>query len=215
MKQRSGLFVVFEGIDGCGKGVQARMLLEYIQGVSKYQDILITHEPWRSTEIKRRLEEDRNAFVDGERMAQLFVDDRIRHTTELVQPMLERGVIIVCDRYAMSTCAYQYTQGVNLDSLLTMHRKKDIILPDITYVLEVSRKIAETRRRIRGDPQEKYEREATFIERLMQNYKLLGEMVKKDQTIFGKVIVVNGNGNPEEVAQQIVLRLMLFTKDGE
>ena len=68
---------------------------------------------------------------------------------------------------------------------------------------DATREIAEERRNIRGHASEKYEREIVFTEKLIVAYKTLGEMAQEDETLFGKVVVIDGNKALEEVAQQI------------
>ena len=205
MEGRNGLFIVFEGADGSGKSVQARKLLEHIQELSKYQDILMTHEPWKNSEIKRRLKDDKELYKDGKEMAWLFVEDRIFHTRELIKLALSLGTIVLCDRYKMSTCAYQWAQGIELQELIMMHKNKNMLTPDLTYLLNVDREVAEERRGKRGAFLEKYERETIFTEKVIQSYRRLGEIAQNDEAIFGKVIMINGNREVEEVEKQVIV----------
>lgn len=198
-----GLFVVFEGIDGAGKLRQARMLQEYIQGDSKYTDVVMTHEPWRSAEIKRKLEQDRDSFSDGREMAKLFVEDRFNHTKYLIRPVLNAGGIVLCDRYKMSTCAYQWVQEIDLHELLEMHVDRGLLTPDITFLLDINRETAERRRKGRDRLAEKYEENKTFVDKLINAYQSLAHMANVDENIFGRVVVINGIGSAEEIFDRV------------
>ena len=144
--EKRGLFIVFEGIDGSGKSTQIGKLADYIREVDKYQDVLLTREPtWRSKELKKLLIQEKDAFSSGERMAQLFIEDRKAHTFDQISSNLNQGVFVLCDRYSMSTCAYQSAQGVNLTRLIDAHRNDSIIIPDLTFFINVPEKIAEAR----------------------------------------------------------------------
>ena len=120
MERKRGMFIVFEGSDGSGKGTQMINLAGHIKDLDKYKDVILTHEPWRSEEIKRKLKEDKEAYSDGIKMAGLYVNDRINHSEE-INSRLNEGYFVLCDRYKLSTCAYQWTQGVDLYRLLKMH----------------------------------------------------------------------------------------------
>ena len=212
-KDKGGLFIVWEGVDGAGKGVQQHILTEYIKQLNKYNTILETHEPWKSEEIKAKLEKDKGAYSDGAELSDLFIDDRAKHTKRLIRPNLEAGVIVSCDRYKMSTCAYQWVQGVSLQKLLEMHEDRSILTPDITFYIDVPYQIAieRTKKRIDinktnsiGDNSvEKFEKETRFIEKLVEAYRCLSYTARVDESIFGIVIMIDGTGSVEEVSKKI------------
>ena len=193
----------FEGIDGAGSSTHVHRLEERIELLDKYQDVLRTHEPWDSGEIKRRLEEDHDAYSGGKEMAELYIGDRVEHVRRLVRPNLKAGVIVLSSRYKMSTCAYQWTQGVQLHDLLEMHENRGLLTPDITFFLDIPREVAAERIRTTRDRQEKFERNKEFIDRLIKSYGVLVEMSKVDPRPFGKVIRVNGDRPIDEVADEI------------
>lgn len=195
-----GMFVVFEGIDGCGKGTQIIKLAEHIMRVDKYQDVVITHEPWKNSEIKKRLVEDKDAYSDGFAMARLYVGDRIEHSDEISR-RLEDGYIVLCDRYKMSTCAYQWTQGVDLYKLLKLHDSGIILIPDLTIFIDTSLAEAQKRRQRRDSEKEKFE-EWNFQKDLLAHYNSL---INREDSLqlFGIVERVNGSGEIDEVAERV------------
>ncbi len=200
MNDKKGLFIVFEGIDGSGKGTQLSELIKHLDGLNKYIDIIKTHEPWRSYEIKRKLEEDKEAYSDGITMAKLYVEDRINHSLEIKAKLNER-YFVLCDRYKMSTCAYQWTQGVDLEELFKMHEDDRILIPDLTLFIDVNAEIAQERREKRGTKYEKFEY-VKFQSELRRNYLSLIE--RQDcSDIFGEVCMINGRGSVEEVSDRV------------
>lgn len=201
MEQKRGMFIVFEGIDGCGKSTQMNKLFEYIGEKDKYIDIIKTHEPWRSKEIKKKINEDKEAYSDGFRMARLFVEEsRIPHSVE-IEVRLSGGYFVLCDRYKMSTCAYQWTQGVELFKLFKLHENPSIIHPDLTLFIDVSAEIAQERRDKRSAKKEKFE-EWKFQKDLIAHYNSL--ISRADcSNLFGKVVEINGRGSVEEVFERV------------
>ena len=200
MGDKRGLFIVFEGLDGAGTSTQLIKLLEHLERKNKYQDVLRTHEPWKSSEIKRRLEEEKDAYSDAEGIAKLFVEDRILHSRDLISPNLEKEVCVLCDRYLMSTCAYQLTQGVDLNKLILMHRDEEILVPDLTFFVDVSADVAQ--QRLHNQKKEKFE-EWNFQRRLIDSYHYLINEVNKKDYLFGDIVKINGRGCVEEVAEEI------------
>lgn len=202
---KKGLFIAIEGPDGAGKSTQVRSLIKHIEEKSKYIDVLRTHEPWRSSEIKRKLAEDKDSFSDGLAMAQLYVADRVNHTQELIVPLLNKGIFVISDRYAMSTCAYQWAQGVDVNKLLALHKGKGILIPDLTLVFDVPPGVAFQRRKERGGPADKFELDQTFTVKLVGKYKELVAMAGTPEgKLFGKHVVrIDARQSVEAVSAKI------------
>lgn len=199
MVDKRGLFVVFEGVDGCGKSTQLSKLFEYICSLNKYIDIIKTHEPWKSKEIKRKLKEDKDAYSDALGMAKLYIEDRINHAGEM-NSRLENGYFVLCDRYKMSTCAYQWTQGIDLFRLFKMHESSEIIKPEVTYFIDVSAEVAQERRLKRGD-KDKFE-DWRFQNDLIAHYH---NLINRNDSyhLFGKIVEINGRGSIDEVFRRV------------
>ena len=103
----------------------------------------------------------------------------------------------------MSTCAYQWTQGVQLQDLLEMHEHRGLLTPDLTFFLDVPREIASERIRSTRGQLEKFEKNPEFIDKLIHAYRTLVGMSEMDQRTFGKVVTVDGNRPIETVANEI------------
>ena len=201
--QRRGLFIVFEGIDGSGTSTHVHELDEKIEELDKYQDVLRTHEPWRNKEIIKKLQEDSEVYSDGLEMAELYIDDRVKHVRRVISPAKKAGMIVLCSRYKMSTCSFQWAQGVPLHQLLSMHEDRGLLTPDLTFFLDVPKKVAQERIRKNRKKLEKFEKNSEFIDKLINNYEVLVQMSKADPRIFGKVIRINNNREIEDVAEHI------------
>ena len=200
MENKRGMFIVFEGIDGSGKETQMFELARHIRTRNKYQDVVLTHEPWKSDEIKKKLSEDKSAYSDGIKMARLYVEDRANHSEE-INFRLNEGYFVLCDRYKMSTCAYQWTQGVDLFSLFKMHDNKGIIKPDLNIFIDISSELAQQRRIGRGESKEKFE-DWNFQKNLVSHYHSLVSRVDAEG-LFGEVLSVNGRGSVDEVFEGV------------
>ena len=141
------MFITFEGIDASGKSTQLELLKNTL--IDKEFKVLATKQPG-GTEIGQLI---RNILLDPdhtqivpEAEVLLYLADRIQHLKEVVIPALERGDVVLCDRYHDATLAYQ-GGGRELD--LTWQKDfqtKYIIKPDLTFWLDIA--VAESRKRL-------------------------------------------------------------------
>ena len=202
---KPGLFICIEGIDGSGKSTQTNLLIQHIEDLDKYIDVLKTHEPWRSKEIKKKLKEDKDVYSNEFKLAELFTLDRAEHTRELIVPSLRKGIFVIGSRYSMSTLAYQWAQGVEFEKLLDLHRGKGILIPDLVLVFDLPVKEALKRLKKRGVAKDKFEKDSEFMKTLIDKYRLLAKMAnnKEGNLPFGKVAVINANKSIENVQKQI------------
>lgn len=207
-----GLFIVFEGIDGSGKSTQLDEVAKALKAKNKYQDILLTREPtYRAGELKKNLAEQLNPFEGGERDLFLFVEDRKIHTYDQILPAMTQGVVVLCDRYAMSTGAYQSSQGVSIDKIIEFHKKAGTWTPDLTIYVDVPLDVAESRMVKRGASLEKFETDRKFKEILINNYRDLVTMTHLNSdalNVFGPVCLINGNQEQGKVTEDIMNILM-------
>jgi dTMP kinase len=194
---KRGLFITFEGIDGCGKSTQAKMLADYIFNLSKYNHVLKTREPFESRDIRKILQADPDPYSQGLKLAEMFVEDRKAHLKELIIPSLEKGVHVVSDRYDFSTLAYQQTQGIELTKLIKMH--EGLLFPDITFIVDTSVEIAIERMKkdlSEGgrETEQKFEKHKGFMEKLRANY------INLPYQINGRLIYcINGEPPVKEI----------------
>jgi dTMP kinase len=172
-------FVTFEGIDGSGKSTISKLVYKKLK--SQGYDVVLTYEPtdsWIGKIVQKCIETNTDPFVT----AFTFIADRIEHCNK-IKKWLEKGRIVLCDRYAESTYAYQ---GAQMQELIERPIKwlkelsnDRIILPDITFVFVINPKesLARIQNRDKLIPFEKI----NFLEKVHNNYLKLsvGKRFKK------------------------------------
>ena len=129
-----GLFIVFEGIDGTGKSTQLHLLAEKLRQLG--YAVVATREPTNGPygQKIRELFVDRSA-VSHEEELELFIADRHQHVQEVIAPALSDGCVVICDRYYLSTVAYQGANG--MDSDLILKKNEHFPVPDLAIILEI------------------------------------------------------------------------------
>ena len=129
-----GIFIVIEGIDGTGKSTQLHLLAEKLKQMG--YAVVATREPTDGMYGKkiRELFVNRQAVSHDEEL-KLFVADREQHVREVIAPALADGCVVVCDRYYLSTVAYQGANGI--DPEIIMEKNKEFPVPDLAIILEL------------------------------------------------------------------------------
>lgn len=185
-------FIVLEGLDGCGKSTQARLLVEHLRAEGR--DVVATHEPGATPAgaAIRSIVLGEGA-VDPRTEALLIAADRAQHVAEVVRPALERAAVVVSDRYVPSSLAYQgVARGLGVEWIERLSAWATGGLdPDLVVVLDVPPEVAAARR---GAPQDRIEREG-FQEVVHRAYRSLAER-------YGWT-VVDGSAPVAEVAEEV------------
>ena len=172
--EHGGLFVAFEGGDGAGKSTQSRLLGAALEAIGC--EVVLTREPG-GTELGAAI---RQVLLHGDHVAPraealLFAADRAHHVATLVRPALERGAVVLTDRYMDSSIAYQgVARALQHDDIRDIsHWAVEGLLPDLTVLLDVT---PEQGRARRGGVHDRLEREGdTFHEAVRQGYRHLAE----------------------------------------
>src|SRR5574344_1433626 len=137
--KKKGLFITFDGIDGCGKTTQLKLLAEYIK--SQGQEVVITREPgcMGLGEKIRELLLNYDGEVSAKSEAFLFFADRAQNIDVIVKPGIDNGKIVLCDRHTDSSVAYQgYGRGVDIGVIKKQNKEATGgLVPDLTYVFDV------------------------------------------------------------------------------
>ena len=138
----TGKFIVFEGPDRCGKSTQATMLEKYFADLGK--EVVITREPGGNKvaeDIREILLNPDNVVTPMTELL-LYEASRAQHTEQKVLPALKAGKIVICERYTMSTCAYQgYGRGIDMETINRLNNIATLgLTPDLTLVFLMSDK---------------------------------------------------------------------------
>jgi dTMP kinase len=179
----AGKLITFEGVEGCGKSTQLALLHDYL--LAKGCDVVTTKEP--SAIAKKLLMEMDGLDATGQLL--LLMADRQNHVATVIRPALDRGAIVLCDRYIDSTLAYQCFAGGASDQLLEMLRQQLYIpLPDITIWLDMPYQKGLDRAKARGSLDK--------IERMPEDYHALVQYGFEAMANQPRVLRVEADGEP-------------------
>ena len=169
----AGLFISLEGIDGVGKSTQSDLLEEFLRSAGK--EVLRTFEPG-GTELGQEIRHlllHRKGDVAPRAEALLYAADRAHHVATKVRPALERGQVVITDRYLDSSVAYQgvgralKAEDVRSISMFAVEG----LLPDLTILLDLEAAAAAARRNTTGEAPDRLEREKIeFFEAVRQAF---------------------------------------------
>ena len=200
----SGKFISFEGIDGCGKSTQAKILSEEL--ISCGHKILLTREPGGSDGA----EEIRNLLLTGntdrwsaETEILLFTAARRDHLERTILPALENGLAVICDRFSDSTRVYQ---GVTRGDLRDLVDQLDSAMiprqPDITVLIDLDPTISLARAIERSNEEARFEDFGVEMQ-----IKLRKGFLTLAHEFPNRFMVIDGSRNEAEVAENISKRL--------
>ncbi|PIE61265.1 MAG: dTMP kinase [Desulfobacterales bacterium] len=195
-----GRFLVFEGIDGCGKSTQSKQLYQRLKDTGR--EVVVTFEPSDGVVgrlIRRMLAGE--VPVDQRTLAALFAADRTDHLVNAkngVKPCVDAGNIVVCDRYYFSSYAY-HAQYMDMEWVIRANSlNADILRPHVTLFIDVAPEICLDRIRAAREKLDIYEK-IDIMKRVRDNYLKAFDRLKDEET----VIVINGNNPPEKVAADV------------
>ena len=202
-----GKLIVFEGIEGSGKSTQIARTLAWLQatGLGQQVPVVVTREPGGTplgTKLRQLLlsASDDRASVPCERAELLlYAADRAQHVETVLKPQLERGAIILCDRFSDSTVAYQgYGRGLSLSEIEQIDRiATSHLASDLTIWLDVDVELGQQRARQRGQLDRIEQAELAFHQRVRQGF------VDLAATYPNRIARIDASRSEADVQQQI------------
>jgi dTMP kinase len=168
------MFITFEGPEGSGKSSQLALLAPFLS--ARGLDVLVTREPGGTAigdQIRLCLHDVANTGMAAATELLLYSASRAQLVNELIRPALTAGKVVLCDRFADSTLAYQgYGRGLNLDDLLAITRfATGGLTPDLTFLLDIDVASGLARRRQWGAEMNRLDlEEVAFHERVRHGY---------------------------------------------
>jgi len=197
----TGKFIVFEGPDRGGKSTQANLLRTALQDAG--YDVMLTREPGGTpvAEAVRKILLDPASRVTPRAELLLYEASRAQHTEEKIIPALEAGKIVVCERYTMSSCAYQgYGRGIDMDLVDAVNNIATRGLqPDLTFVMMMSDKYFLQRGESLFADRLELEKDE-FRKKMREGYK---ELVKKTKN----AVLIDADNTVEEIHAKILAYL--------
>ena len=198
------MFITFEGIEGCGKSTQAKLLCESL--IDRGFSVVFTREPGgtpAAEELRSFLLKPRNERFPPFAELSIYEAARAFHVENLIKPSLSEGAVVICDRFTDSTLAYQgYGRGINLSLVERLNREATGGLkPDLTVLIDLP--VEEAFRRISDRGKDRMEQEdLEFHERVRQGFLKIAE---KEPERF---LIVDGRKTVEEIHEEVLKEVL-------
>lgn len=205
---RKGMLVAFEGVEGSGKTTQLDLLREALAEMG--HEVIVTREPGGSpiAERIRGILLDRAAReMDPKTEALLYAASRAQLVAEVIRPALDRGAIVLCDRYLDSSLAYQgIARGLGEEDVLGLNVwATDELIPDVVILLHVDPEVGLARSR--GAPDRIEAEGIDFHRRVAEAYMRLARQYPS------RFAVVDSSGPPEQVRMQVLASVGPFLQE--
>lgn len=195
---KHGLFITFEGADGCGKTTQIKLFTEYLQ--KNGYEVVLTREPGSKGlgENIRKILLDYDGEVSPVCESFLFLADRAQNVDIIVKKNIEKGKIVISDRHIDSTVAYQgYGRKLDLEQIKELNNiATSGLKPDLTFIFDIDietsmQRVGKTKDRMEASGKE-------FFERVQNGYL---EIAKNEPN---RVKVINANDTVENINKQVI-----------
>lgn len=201
-ERQGGLFVVFEGVEGAGKGTQIELARRFVQSTGR--DVVVTREPG-GTELGDRLRDaildPATGHVDPRAEALLFAACRAQHVITVIRPALEEGKVVLCDRFIDSSLAYQGAgRGLGEQDVLTLNAwATQGLFPDLVVLLhlEPDQGLARASGRVSTALDRIESEELEFHARVSDAYLRIADENPD------RVKLIDARGTPEEVHERV------------
>ncbi len=210
-----GLFISFEGVDGCGKSTQARLLTEALRRAGL--KVTLTREPGGSPgaeEIRRLLLEGATERWSSETEILLFTAARRDHVEKVIRPALLLGHVVITDRFADSTRVYQGIRDEKIkreylvNAVEVLHNMMIGIEPDLTYLIDLDPRIGLTRAAARGGKETRFEDMGLALQQ-----KMRGAYLGIANYNPGRFRMIDGDAEIGQVEHEIFESVVEFMTD--
>lgn len=200
---KKGIFVTLEGLGATNKLTIAKRIKEQYEAVEN-KKVMVTKELCgikTSEEIKHTII---NNKIDNKTELFLFLAARREHFKNKIYPGLLENDIVICDRYAHSTFAYQgYGKGLKLTDIYHLNYfMTDGIMPDITFYIDIPVKTSMERKSKTKEQNRLDEMDKSFYDRVKKGYLEMSEM-----NDFGRIVVIDGTVSIAEIVEDIILEI--------
>lgn len=197
-----GLFITFEGGDGCGKTTQIQKLADHIKDIST-APFVITREPGGlpAAELIRGILVNGDAEIWRPATEGLLMSAaRHEHVEQIIRPALAQNKLVISDRFVDSTIVYQgIVGGVSAGDIAAMNRIAcGDVYPQVTIILDIESQIGLARAKLRGDSERRFESKG-------QSYheKVRAGFLKIAANAPSRCVVINANRAPNNIAADI------------
>jgi dTMP kinase len=204
---KRGIFITMEGPEGAGKTTVLRMVGEALTHIG--YEVVVTREPGGipiSEQIREVILNKENTAMDGRTEALLYAAARRQHLVEKVVPALERGAIVLCDRFIDSSLAYQgYARGLGIEEVYSINQFAiDGVMPELTVYFDIDP--AEGLKRVHSNQAREVNRldleTLAFHEKVRDGYRLVMEKWRN------RFFVVDASKSVEEVVETVYRRIV-------
>ncbi len=205
---KAGVFITAEGIEGSGKTTQIHRLAETLRGQG--YEVVETREPGGTLvaeDIRRLLLQMAGEPITPQSEVLLVLAARSQHIAHVIVPALQRGAVILCDRFFDSTLAYQgYARGLSIPQLAKLNRfATGGLVPDLTLLFDVPVPIGLARRRKQVAGQNRLDRESVeFHEQVRKGFLALARQSDK------RIKKVSTRQSPDIVARRVARLVIEF-----
>lgn len=151
---RPGFLLVIEGIDGAGKSTLARALAAWLR--ERGRTVIVDREPTDGPHGRALRESAKTGRLSAQAELNLFVKDRQQHVAEVIAPALERGDVVMLDRYYFSTAAYQGARGLDSAKIIA-ENEAFAPVPDLVLLLDLEPAAGHQRIDARGQGRDDFE----------------------------------------------------------
>jgi len=195
-----GLFITVEGVDGCGKTTQIKLMEKYLR--EKGINVVLAREPGGtdiSEAIRSIILDARNTEMSYITEMLLYASARAQLVAQVIKPALNKGNVVICDRFIDSSYVYQgFGRGIELKTIEEVNRiAMDGIEPDITFFFDLRPEVA-LRRRIEASETDRMEKEnIEFHNKVYSGYLKLSEMFPE------RIRVINSEGTIDDIFNKV------------